>query len=322
VGIRERDGRDAPELGLPPPGEHARLGIETGGEAKAFPLSSIEAQGGVVNDEVAEVPVVLAASGPFAVSAYERTVDGKAVTFVRARTARPDDGPRDGQRLVGGGPGRHGSAPGPKPAAARRLPRRVARLVAYNPSAALFGPQALERDTPGQVGLPPLVLQRSTARPRPSACRRRQPPRGVGAWCPPCREELPHLAALAREYGDRGVSAQGMAVLIPEQPEVDAVRRIGERGGDRLSRSSWWNEDSYGQLESLARRPGPGPGLVLPTSVRGRQAAARILWEPRLSAEAAQLRCGRPSSSGSPLHRAAEPTPRPAGVVARGASAC
>lgn len=240
-------------------------GIETGGEAKAFPLSSIAAQGGVVNDEVAEVPVVLAASGRFAVSAYERTVDGKAVTFVPG--ADPQGPITD--RETGSTWSAEGKAV-TGPLRGRSLRRIDGYLVewhvwsAYNPNAALFGSQALERDTPGKVALPPLVLQRLDG---PAEAVRLPGAVNLLAvwapWCPPCREELPRLAALAREYGDRGVSALGMAVLIPEQQEVDAVRRFVNEAGIGFP-VFLVDEDSYGQLESLAKATG-GPGLVLPT---------------------------------------------------------
>jgi thiol-disulfide isomerase/thioredoxin/predicted negative regulator of RcsB-dependent stress response len=42
-----------------------------------------------------------------------------------------------------------------------------------------------------------------------------------GTWCPPCREELPHIQALHASYAGRGVRVIGMNY---EQPEEDAAR--------------------------------------------------------------------------------------------------
>jgi thiol-disulfide isomerase/thioredoxin len=41
-------------------------------------------------------------------------------------------------------------------------------------------------------------------------------------WCEPCREEMPHLAALARKYGARGLSLVTISADEPEQ-ERDAA---------------------------------------------------------------------------------------------------
>ena len=38
-------------------------------------------------------------------------------------------------------------------------------------------------------------------------------------WCPPCRDEIPHLVDLAKEYAGRGVEVIGLTV---EDPESDA----------------------------------------------------------------------------------------------------
>lgn len=40
-------------------------------------------------------------------------------------------------------------------------------------------------------------------------------------WCPPCRQEIPHLVALGNEYKDRGVEVVG---LTTEDPEADAAK--------------------------------------------------------------------------------------------------
>ena len=94
------------------------------------------------------------------------------------------------------------------------------------------------------------------------------------AWCAPCRDEMPRLERLVREYGGRGLSVAGLAVLIPEEFEVDAVRRFVAEAGISFP-IFLVDEDSYDRLEAVARETG-GPGLVLPT-VFATDRQARIL---------------------------------------------
>jgi cytochrome c biogenesis protein CcmG/thiol:disulfide interchange protein DsbE len=46
-------------------------------------------------------------------------------------------------------------------------------------------------------------------------------------WCGPCRQEIPHLVAIAKEYKDRGVEVIG---LTNEDPETDSevVKKFSE----------------------------------------------------------------------------------------------
>ena len=48
-------------------------------------------------------------------------------------------------------------------------------------------------------------------------------------WCPPCREEMPELQALAREYGPRGLRVIG--VSIDMRGAEDAIRGFLEDHG-------------------------------------------------------------------------------------------
>ncbi len=42
-------------------------------------------------------------------------------------------------------------------------------------------------------------------------------------WCPPCRQEIPHLIELSEQYADRGVEVIGLTIEKPET-ETDTVR--------------------------------------------------------------------------------------------------
>jgi hypothetical protein len=59
------------------------IGVTDGGEAVAYPLSTVR-EAGVVNDRVGDLPVVVAATGEGTLVAYVRRVDGEATPFERA----------------------------------------------------------------------------------------------------------------------------------------------------------------------------------------------------------------------------------------------
>jgi len=68
------------------------IGVATDAVARAYPLETVQERGGVVNDAVGDVPVVVAVTQGGSLVAYERTVDGTTLTFER-----------DGDALVAGG---------------------------------------------------------------------------------------------------------------------------------------------------------------------------------------------------------------------------
>lgn len=78
------------------------LGVFAGGQAKAYPLPRVREGGGVVNDVVGSVPVVVA-TGPTGASlvAYERCVRGSPWTFRRAAATRLTARGRDWNVLTG-----------------------------------------------------------------------------------------------------------------------------------------------------------------------------------------------------------------------------
>jgi hypothetical protein len=89
------------------------FGIEHGGVARAYPYERVTAEGGVVNDTVGGLPVVVAVTGEESMAGYARRVGGEAVKFEPAEGARASaagsrwdlsggvalDGPHEGTTL-------------------------------------------------------------------------------------------------------------------------------------------------------------------------------------------------------------------------------
>jgi hypothetical protein len=84
IGGGSADGRLHPKTSV--------IGVATDEVARAYPLETVQERGGVVNDTVGGLPVVVAVTQGGSLVAYERTVDGTTLTF-----------DRDGDALVAGG---------------------------------------------------------------------------------------------------------------------------------------------------------------------------------------------------------------------------
>ncbi len=76
--------------------KHRVVGVATDSRATAYPLASVLEAGGVVNDAVGDLPVVVASTRDSLV-AYERRVDGTVLSF-----GRTGDRARSGQLTAGG----------------------------------------------------------------------------------------------------------------------------------------------------------------------------------------------------------------------------
>jgi thiol-disulfide isomerase/thioredoxin len=210
--------------------------------------------------------VVLIASGEFGAAGFERSLQGRALTFAPSPGSESVMTDREtgstwsaeGEALAG-------------PLRTSRLNRLDGYLVewhvwsAYNPGADLFDPSPLVPPRIENAALPKLELQRlDPARAEPLGL-----PGVVNlvavwtSWCAPCREELPRLQRLVREHGARGLAAAGLAVLIPEASEVEAVARFVAEAGITFP-IYLLDADSYDRFDRLAKETG-GPGLVLPT---------------------------------------------------------
>ncbi len=85
-------------------------------------------------------------------------------------------------------------------------------------------------------------------------------------WCGPCRQEIPHLIAMAKEYKSKGVEVIG---LTTENPETDAelVKAFSEEFKINYQ-IGWINGPLYGGLMS-------GRGGIPQTFVIGRDGSIR-----------------------------------------------
>jgi thiol-disulfide isomerase/thioredoxin len=242
-------------------------GVEAGANAKAYPLSQVELQGGVVNDQAGKIAVVILARGAFEAAGYERRLEGRLLTF------RPSSLP--GGAMTDAETGSLWSSEGE----ALRGPLRGERLAAldgysvewhvwsaYHPGAVIFKePGEVTPRRPRDEWVFPEITLPSlpTGTPRKITW-----PGKVNlvvlwaAWCSSCRVEMPLVQALVREHASAGLAAVGIAIHIPEEIERDAIERFVADAGIRFPILQV-DDPTYEQLDSLARDTGR-PGLVLP----------------------------------------------------------
>jgi thiol-disulfide isomerase/thioredoxin len=262
------------EMGATLPDYDSRLpentlvyGVENG-KGKAYPLAEVRALGGVVNDAVGPLPVVILAGATLEAAGFERRVEDRVLTFRASRSP--------GSAMVDEETGSLWSVEGKASAG----PLRGRRLVpldgysvewhvfsAYHPSVDLFAAKAPRAPAPDSR--PTLFPDFTLADARAGSLRGLKLEGDLNlvvlfaAWCPPCRVEVPRLQRLADEQAASGLRAVGIAVHIPEDLEREAVRRfLGESG---ITFPTYLVDDAaYEGLEDLARSTG-GSGLVLPT---------------------------------------------------------
>ncbi len=241
-------------------------------QGKAYPLKEVRARGGVVNDAVGPLPVVIVARGTLEAAGFERRLDGRVLSF-RASPEPPgamvdeETGSRwsiEGEALAG-------------PLRTKRLPPLDGYSVewhvwsAYNPRAEVLETTATRAPAPTTLlGEPPAFPALILAGALGGAPPRALPLDGelnlvvlFAAWCPPCRIEMPRLQRLTDEYASSGLRAAGIAVHIPEDLEREAVRRFLAEA--KITFPTFLIDDAaYLELDDLARSTG-GSGLVLPT---------------------------------------------------------
>jgi thiol-disulfide isomerase/thioredoxin len=242
-------------------------GIENGERAKAYPLSSVRAHQGVVNDAVGSTPIVVVARGITEAAGFERTLKGQVLSF------RPSSDPRGVMTDAESGSlwSLEGEAIGGVHRGARLKPLDGYSVEwhvwsAYNPRTdVLEAPASDNGRRTEELVFPDLLLEGLDGK-APRALVFRGDVNLVAlwsAWCPPCRRELPLVQDLVRKHAARGLSAVGIAIHIPEAIERAAVRSFVAEA--KITFPTLLVDDpAYEQLDSLARSLG-GPGLVLPT---------------------------------------------------------
>jgi len=246
-------------------------GMESG-QGKSYPLEEVRAKGGVVNDAVGPLAVVILARGTLEAAGFERRLDGRILTF-RAAPAPPgamadeETGSRwsiEGEAIAG-------------PLRKKRLAPLDGYTVewhvwsAYNPRAEVFAEAAATRAgsatslrTDG-LRLPAFTLADARGGGPPRSLRLEGEVNLVvlfAAWCPPCRVEVPRLQRLRDERAASGLRVIGIAVHLPEDLEREAVRHFLDEA--KITFPTFLVDDAaYEGLDGLARKAG-GPGIVLP----------------------------------------------------------
>ena len=243
-------------------------GVEIREDSKSYPLAEVQARR-VVNDQVGDVPLVVAAVGELEVAAFDRRLGGRLLTFSPA----PDRAGADAATARRGASGLARARRSSGPLRGQRLTAIEGYVVewhvwaAYNPRTGILG---------GAVPAEPVVemgMAFPALRLMPVDKVVAEPVLLTGevnvvalwaSWCPPCRLEMPELQALSRAHSSRGLRVQGIAMHMPgDDAERKEVRRFLSEAGVTFP-NHLVDERAYDQLEALARSLGR-PGLVLPT---------------------------------------------------------
>jgi thiol-disulfide isomerase/thioredoxin len=247
-------------------GDETREREDSPGAGKAYPLRWLRGRNGIVNDTVGGIPVVVVASGPLDVAAYDRRVGGRELTF------RPPSGSQavmndeeTGTDWSGQGEALAGALQG------QRLKPLDGYVVewhvwsAYHSQAEVAGvPDVATSALPANLSFPILSLTDLDGRSHLMTF-----PRPVNlvvlwaAWCPSCAAEMREIDRLLAAHGGPGLSAVGIAIHIPDEDEREVVRRFVSESRLRFP-TVLVDEAAYDRLDSLCRKAG-GPGLVLPT---------------------------------------------------------
>jgi len=239
-------------------------GILNGGIARAYPLSTLKSAGDVVNDSVAETPIVVVARGDYESAGYQRTLDDRVLTFERA-DQNPQGAMRD--RETGSLWSIEGRAvQGPLEG------RQLSSLEGYGCEWHIWSAYHSETEVYGEAvsnvragaPFPTFELRRLD-----TGVRQQLPLSGSvnvialwASWCPPCREEIPRLQSFAAANRDQDVSVVSIAVHFQNPQELEKLTEYVRN--TRLDMPIYLVDDSsYRRLDQLSRRIG-GRGVILP----------------------------------------------------------
>ena len=258
-GIAEEMGRtiDRWDTRLP---EHTMvLGIEVDGRSKAYDFDSVKAAGGVVNDRVGELPVVVVAAGEFETIGYARTLDGRALSFEPA--AEPGAFMADLEtRSLWTIEGRAilGELAGQRLEQANGFAGEWHVWSGYNPGTELFVRSASGAaiDT---LRLPALDLERLDPG-RPVELNRAVNVVALWAsWCPPCKVELPRLQKLADAWSERDVAVTTVAVHLTYERRIHDFLRAS-----KIRLPVLLVDDPHYQILDRLSKTATGKGVILP----------------------------------------------------------
>jgi len=253
--------------------EHALVyGIESEGTSRAFPMVSVSTSGNLVNDEVDNLPVVVLARGEYEMSGYERTLEGRVLTFdVSAEGESTFMHDRE--------TGTHWTFEGLAvrgPLKDKELNRLDGYLsewhvwYAYHPHTEIYGPIVPEIQTNivskfhGEIVFPEMQL----------ACLSEdgiapiETPKAINViflwatWCPPCRERIPELEHFLRDYSGTNLTASSIAIHMASATGFQRIRNVAEE--ENLSFPVFLvTEPAYEVLEKLCLDMGRF-GVILP----------------------------------------------------------
>jgi thiol-disulfide isomerase/thioredoxin len=242
-------------------------GVEVQGASKSYPLAEVKTRK-VVNDQLGDVPVVVAAVGDLEVAGFDRRLRGRLLTF----SPSPDRAGLMVDRETESVWSLEGVASS-GPLRGERLSALEGYVVewhvwsAYNPGSEVLGAAVPDERPVGDAPVFPALTLLPVNKTMPEVVRLTGEVNLVAlwaSWCPPCRIEMPALQALSRKHAARGLAVRGIAVHMPDDDSERAqvLSFLSEAGVTFPNHLV--DERAYDQLEGLARSLGR-TGLVLPT---------------------------------------------------------
>ncbi len=235
------------------------LGIEAGDRSKAYDFDSVKAAGGIVNDTVGGIPVVVLAAGEFETIGYVRTLEGRSLSFEPASQSGAVMADLETRSLwTIEGRAVLGELAGERLKQAKGFAGEWHVWSGYNPDTELFV-ASTEGSTTAELQLPPLGLERLDPG-RPVELDRAVNVVALWAsWCPPCKIELPRLQELALAWSERDVAVATIAVHISYERRIHDFLRAS-----KIRLPVFLVDDPHYQELDRLSRTATGQGVILP----------------------------------------------------------